>query len=50
MTKTPDQLQHDHIVRVTLEAAAQRLQQENCCGVYMAALKRGAKMIRAMKP
>jgi hypothetical protein len=50
MTKTPDQLQYEHVVRTTLEAAAERLLRERCCSPYMAALARGAKMIRAMKP
>ena len=50
MTKTPDQLQHDHVIRVTLENAAQRIELEQGNGTYMRAWIRAAMMIRAMKP
>jgi hypothetical protein len=48
--KTPEQLARDHLVRITLERAALRIERQAGNDVYIRAWKAAAKIIREMKP
>jgi len=49
-TKTAEQLAREDVERQTLEAAAQRIEQENGNEIYRLAWKKAVRIIREMKP
>lgn len=50
LDKTKEQLERDHLVRVTLEAAAKRIEKLAGSSNYSRAWKRAAIVVREMKP